>query len=486
MIERGTHPGQRTVVDTLGGIAARVEAEGVRPPAITLVGPVAELRETIAWLERRPLHGEVVAVTRARAQASGLAERAATAGRRGGGDAGDPDRAAAGRGRAAGRDRPDRRVRARLLHEPERGAPVLRRAALPTDATLAPWPGRPWPPSARAPPRRSSTHGIRADVVPERSSRRPWSRRSRASSSMAGACSWRGPPRRAPCCPIRCASAAPRSTTSRSTTRSPSRSATPSAPALERATYVTFTSSSTVRFLLEARACGRRRARGSSRSARSRRATAAEHGLAVRRRGRAARHRRPRRRPGGRCRAQQGPRRDRHAPHRLRARRRLRRCLPRRDPRHPSGRRHRGHHARHRAVRRAGRARSCCATRCPTCRSASTWRLWTRRWAPSGGRSRCAPATGASSWALTTGCSASPGSDATRWRSPWTSPARRTGSSRSRPPSTGATSSLRWPRISPRAPSLRTRAIRSTLTRSSAWSCRSRVRRTAPLWRTRS
>jgi len=75
VVERGTHPGQRTIVDTLGGIAARVEAEEVRPPAITVVGPVAELRETIAWLERRPLHGEVVAVTRARAQASGLAAR---------------------------------------------------------------------------------------------------------------------------------------------------------------------------------------------------------------------------------------------------------------------------------------------------------------------------------------------------------------------------------------------------------------------------
>jgi len=75
VIERGTHPGQRTIVDTLAGIAGRVEAEGVRPPAITLVGAVAELHETIGWLERRPLHGEVVAVTRARAQASGLAER---------------------------------------------------------------------------------------------------------------------------------------------------------------------------------------------------------------------------------------------------------------------------------------------------------------------------------------------------------------------------------------------------------------------------
>jgi uroporphyrinogen III methyltransferase/synthase len=52
-----------------------VDAESIRPPAITLVGAAVELRETIAWLERRPLHGEVVAVTRARAQTSGLASR---------------------------------------------------------------------------------------------------------------------------------------------------------------------------------------------------------------------------------------------------------------------------------------------------------------------------------------------------------------------------------------------------------------------------
>ncbi|HYN91552.1 MAG TPA: uroporphyrinogen-III C-methyltransferase [Thermoleophilaceae bacterium] len=73
VVERGTQPGQRTIVDTLAGIARRAQAEGVRPPAITLVGPVAGLRDTLAWLERRPLHGQVVAVTRARAQASGLA-----------------------------------------------------------------------------------------------------------------------------------------------------------------------------------------------------------------------------------------------------------------------------------------------------------------------------------------------------------------------------------------------------------------------------
>jgi uroporphyrinogen III methyltransferase / synthase len=52
-----------------------VAEAGIRPPAITVVGPVAGLRETLAWLERRPLHGQTVAVTRARAQASGLAAR---------------------------------------------------------------------------------------------------------------------------------------------------------------------------------------------------------------------------------------------------------------------------------------------------------------------------------------------------------------------------------------------------------------------------
>jgi uroporphyrinogen III methyltransferase / synthase len=75
VVARGTLPGQRTVTGTLADIAERVAASGLRPPAITLVGPVAGLSETLAWIERRPLHGQVVAVTRARAQAGALAGR---------------------------------------------------------------------------------------------------------------------------------------------------------------------------------------------------------------------------------------------------------------------------------------------------------------------------------------------------------------------------------------------------------------------------
>ena len=73
IVERGTMPGQRTVLSTLATVAE--DAARLRAPAITLVGPVAALRESIGWLERRPLHGVTVAVTRARSQASPMAAR---------------------------------------------------------------------------------------------------------------------------------------------------------------------------------------------------------------------------------------------------------------------------------------------------------------------------------------------------------------------------------------------------------------------------
>jgi uroporphyrinogen III methyltransferase / synthase len=73
-IERGTWAGQRTVTATLGTIAATVEREAIKAPALIVVGKVAARREGLAWLERRPLHGRTVVVTRARAQASGLAK----------------------------------------------------------------------------------------------------------------------------------------------------------------------------------------------------------------------------------------------------------------------------------------------------------------------------------------------------------------------------------------------------------------------------
>jgi uroporphyrinogen III methyltransferase / synthase len=75
VIERGTLPDQRVVTGTLETIAGVAAAAGVKAPAISLFGPVAALRSELAWFESRPLGGRTVAVTRARAQASGLASR---------------------------------------------------------------------------------------------------------------------------------------------------------------------------------------------------------------------------------------------------------------------------------------------------------------------------------------------------------------------------------------------------------------------------
>ena len=73
VIQWGTTPEQRTVTGTLADIAAVVEKAGLRPPAITIVGEVVRLRETISWFEDRPLFGKRVLITRTRRQASDLA-----------------------------------------------------------------------------------------------------------------------------------------------------------------------------------------------------------------------------------------------------------------------------------------------------------------------------------------------------------------------------------------------------------------------------
>ena len=75
VVRRGTLPDQQTVTAPLADIAERVSEAGLKAPAITVIGPAVGLRDTLAWIERRPLHGKRVAVTRARAQASGLAAR---------------------------------------------------------------------------------------------------------------------------------------------------------------------------------------------------------------------------------------------------------------------------------------------------------------------------------------------------------------------------------------------------------------------------
>jgi uroporphyrinogen III methyltransferase/synthase len=80
LVHRGTMPGQRAAVGTLATISELAVTERITAPAIAIFGPVAALRERLAWFERRPLAGLTVAVTRARAQSSGLAANLAALG----------------------------------------------------------------------------------------------------------------------------------------------------------------------------------------------------------------------------------------------------------------------------------------------------------------------------------------------------------------------------------------------------------------------
>jgi len=75
IVERGTLSRQRVVVATLSTIASVAAREGIRAPAISVFGEVAALHDRLDWLGARPLADKTVAVTRARAQSSGLARR---------------------------------------------------------------------------------------------------------------------------------------------------------------------------------------------------------------------------------------------------------------------------------------------------------------------------------------------------------------------------------------------------------------------------
>ncbi len=75
IVQRGTLPDQREIVATLATIAQRAREADVRPPSVTIVGPVVALGPELSWRLGAPLAGRTVAVTRARARASTLAER---------------------------------------------------------------------------------------------------------------------------------------------------------------------------------------------------------------------------------------------------------------------------------------------------------------------------------------------------------------------------------------------------------------------------
>jgi uroporphyrinogen III methyltransferase / synthase len=69
VIRWATTPRQQTLVATLADVVERVQAAGLKPPAVILVGEVIALRERLRWFDRRPLFGRTMLVTRAAEQA---------------------------------------------------------------------------------------------------------------------------------------------------------------------------------------------------------------------------------------------------------------------------------------------------------------------------------------------------------------------------------------------------------------------------------
>lgn len=74
LVQWGTWPRQRVVAGTLANIAERGKDAGITAPVIAVIGAVAGLRDDIAWFDRRPLWGQRILVTRSRTQASRLVE----------------------------------------------------------------------------------------------------------------------------------------------------------------------------------------------------------------------------------------------------------------------------------------------------------------------------------------------------------------------------------------------------------------------------
>lgn len=75
LVRWGTRPEQQVLSGVLQNIVEKVKQSSFQPPAVIIVGEVADLRPELQWVERKPLWGKTIVVTRARAQASVLAEK---------------------------------------------------------------------------------------------------------------------------------------------------------------------------------------------------------------------------------------------------------------------------------------------------------------------------------------------------------------------------------------------------------------------------
>lgn len=82
LVRWATTVGQQVLTGTIADIADKAESAAFKPPAVTIVGEVVNLREQLRWFDNRPLSGRKIIVTRAADQASDfssiLTDRGAT------------------------------------------------------------------------------------------------------------------------------------------------------------------------------------------------------------------------------------------------------------------------------------------------------------------------------------------------------------------------------------------------------------------------
>ncbi|MCA9138508.1 MAG: uroporphyrinogen-III C-methyltransferase [Planctomycetales bacterium] len=75
LVRRCSLPDQSTLICRLDEVADRLTpASQFRPPMIAIVGAVAELAESMDWVQKRPLHGKTILVTRPADQADTFAD----------------------------------------------------------------------------------------------------------------------------------------------------------------------------------------------------------------------------------------------------------------------------------------------------------------------------------------------------------------------------------------------------------------------------
>ena len=72
LVQWGTWSEQQTVTGNIDNILVKGQEAGLTPPVITVIGEVVNLREELAWFDKRTLFGKRVLVTRSRSQASRL------------------------------------------------------------------------------------------------------------------------------------------------------------------------------------------------------------------------------------------------------------------------------------------------------------------------------------------------------------------------------------------------------------------------------